>query len=334
MILPTRIQMHRLAPTCQWEEPDYKQEQWKYDTIFLPWDDLILQRQEITPFYSSELSITNIVPSMITKTDHHIVRLIDILYEVGIIVRIAPYCTVTLSLSTIIHEHAIKKIIIIVQEGAHLIWHDTTTFASQKIMCSSLEVHVQQGAQFEYSNKQNLPTYIYLLHAITIFAHANSTVTIQSFAQGARYTKTVVMTYLQGARANIHMQFGGLLADAQHYSLNTHQHHTAPVTISSCRVKYVQRDQARTVYDGQIVIENSGSKSEASQQHQALLMHQGARAYARPILQAKTNDVQCGHGSAIGMLDEEQLWYLQSRGIEKGNAQKILIDAFLQDFFL
>ncbi len=127
----------------------------------------------------------------------------------------------------------------------------------------------------------------------------------------------------------------GAVARAHEYhSLITQLYHQAPSTISRTEIKYVQHDQARTMYDGHISIEQSGTKSQASQHHAALLLHEGARAYARPTLQAKTNDIQCGHGSAIGMLREEELWYLQSRGFDKQTSQKILIDAFLQDFFI
>lgn len=335
MILPTPAQLHRLVPDCLWEEPDYKDEQWKYDTmVSLPWDNLSLQPRIVDEKVGTAgVSIANIVRQTSSHSSH-IMRVINILYEVGIVVRIARGHRVMLSLKDIIGDCAIRKIIIIAEADSYVFWDDQQTSASQQIVGNSIEIHVHERAQFHYKSKQKLPSDRYALYAITIFAYADSTVTVHAFDQGAIYAKTWVTVYLQGVGANIQMRYGALLTGTQHHSLITAQHHMAAHTLSRCTVKYVQYDSARTMYDGHIIIEKNGMHAEASLQHQALLMHEGARAYARPTLQAKTNEVQCGHGSAIGMLDDEQLWYLQSRGIEKTIAQKILIEAFLYDFFL
>ncbi len=335
MILPTREQMHRLAPTSEWHEPNYKDEQWKYDPpLVLPWDQLVIKRKKIpSKVLENGLSIMSSQTEVSSAPCNQIAALVEALYEIALVIRIPRHCITTISLADIVGDYAMTKIIIVVEPGAQVTCHDDRRRA-YPITASAIEVMVSETAQFHFIDHQIVSHEVHEFRSIIIVADAYSTVVVRSLQEGATYTKTFAIAYLQGSHANVTMHFGARATGRQHHSLITEQHHRAPYTTSHAYVKYVQYEVARTMYDGHIIIEKSGIKSEASQHHTALLINEGARAYARPTLEAKTHDVQCGHGSAIGMLDQEVLWYLQSRGIDPQVAQKIIIDAFFKNFFI
>lgn len=334
MILPTSKQLERLVPHAQWQEPDYKNERWKYDPrVTLGWDTLVLQRTiQPSQILSEGVWVTALEQYPVQSYAlNELARLIDILYEIGMVIRIERGCTTTLSLAAICNAYAVTKIVIIVQAGAHVTCIDERTTA-QHILCTALEIHVHASAQFHYSDHQTVPHTYGILRSITIIAEDHSTVTVRSWSRGSYYAKTFVTAYLQGSHAHLQMQCGALLMGTHYYSLITEQYHRAPYTVSTCNVRLAHYEDARSMYDGRIIIEQNAPQSEAFQDHKALLLHEHARAYARPTLEAKTNDIQCGHGSAIGMPDQEQLWYVQSRGIDYAHAQKMLVGAFLKDF--
>lgn len=112
-------------------------------------------------------------------------------------------------------------------------------------------------------------------------------------------------------------------------TLKVEQKHSAESTTSSVVMRTVVEDAALCSYEGMIVIAQDACLSNAQQEHKALLMSSQARAIALPQLEVLTNDVQCGHGSAIGLLNEEQLWYMQTRGFSIEKAREILIQNFI-----
>lgn len=107
--------------------------------------------------------------------------------------------------------------------------------------------------------------------------------------------------------------------------------HNADATFSSQLIKGALSGTAQETFDGLILIPSGHKGIDGSQQHRALLLSDRAQVLAIPRLEIYSDDVKCAHGSAIGDLDARQLYYLQTRGVEAGEAQKILVGAFLNE---
>lgn len=107
--------------------------------------------------------------------------------------------------------------------------------------------------------------------------------------------------------------------------------HLSPCTYSQQLVKGVVGGDAKGVFQGKIHIAPQAIKTEGRQLHKALLLSDKAEIDAKPELEIFADDVKCSHGAATGELDEEQLFYMQSRGIGREEARRILIDAYLDD---
>ncbi len=113
-------------------------------------------------------------------------------------------------------------------------------------------------------------------------------------------------------------------------TLHTMQIHEAPETTSDLLVKTVLSGKAACVYDGGIRIEKSAQKSDAYQRNENLLLSPDAHVETKPSLEIFANDVRCTHGAASGSVDEEQLWYLLSRGIARADGEALLVRGFIQ----
>lgn len=95
--------------------------------------------------------------------------------------------------------------------------------------------------------------------------------------------------------------------------------------------KGVVNDRAKAVFNGMIQVREDAQKIEAYQSNKNVLLSDKAEVYSKPELEIYADDVRCSHGSTIGALDEEALFYLQARGISKENAEQLLIAAFVAD---
>jgi len=84
-------------------------------------------------------------------------------------------------------------------------------------------------------------------------------------------------------------------------------------------------DESRSVYTGLIEIEKGAKRTDARQTNHNLLLSRGAHADSVPNLDIRENDVMCAHASSVGPLDELQRWYLESRGVSREDAQRLMI---------
>lgn len=104
-----------------------------------------------------------------------------------------------------------------------------------------------------------------------------------------------------------------------------------PETYCKQDFRFVNDDKSVSSFKGIIVIDAESKKVESYMNNKNLLLSRTAKAFSKPQLNIENNDVECSHGSSTGALDKEQLFYLQSRGITKSNATKLLVDAFIKE---
>ncbi len=116
-----------------------------------------------------------------------------------------------------------------------------------------------------------------------------------------------------------------------HIDNTTFIDHVSPKSTSREVYKGVLADTARGVFQGKILVRPDAQQTDGHQLNRALLLSPGAEIDSKPELEIYADDVQCSHGATAGELDEDQLFYLQARGIEKTLARAMLVQAFLTD---
>jgi Fe-S cluster assembly protein SufD len=148
-------------------------------------------------------------------------------------------------------------------------------------------------------------------------------------AFGATLSKQNFGVILDGPGAESKM-YGVLFgSDHQQFDNHTLHHHASGNTISNINFKVVLRDKAMSAYTGLIRIEHPAQFCEAYQENRNLLLNPGARAQSIPELEILNEEVMCTHGATVGPIDPLQLFYLQSRGIEKPEAVRSVVSGFV-----
>jgi len=190
------------------------------------------------------------------------------------------------------------------------------------------EIDVADDARLSYANVQ-------LLDAATVHISAQASrvgrdATLHSFTAGfgAGYDRVRTDSDLvgEGGRTVLHAAYLG--TGSQVHDFRTLQDHHAPRTRSELLFSGAVADSARSVYSGLIRIRNGARGSDAFQTNHNLVLSEGAHADSVPNLDIEENDVRCSHASTVGPVDEEQRYYLESRGIEPSVAERLIVLGF------
>jgi Fe-S cluster assembly protein SufD len=125
---------------------------------------------------------------------------------------------------------------------------------------------------------------------------------------------------------------GVFFADgSQHFDHRTEQDHEAAHCTSDLLYKGALRDQSRAVYSGWVHVRPGAQKTDAMQTSRNIVLSDRAKADAIPNLEIEANDVRCGHAASVGPVEEETLFYLQSRGIDRTEAERLIVFGFFQE---
>ena len=194
-----------------------------------------------------------------------------------------------------------------------------------------LDVDVQAGAHLTHVRLQDEA--LEALHLSTVQAHVAERASYDSFslALGARLARHEVHATMSGRGGEVQVNGAQLLDGQQHADLTSVIMHKAPACNSRQTVKNVLSGRSRGVFQGKIVVDRIAQKTDGYQMNQALLLSDEAEIDTKPELEIYADDVKCSHGATAGALDEDQLFYLRSRGVPVAEARAILVRAFLAD---
>jgi len=147
---------------------------------------------------------------------------------------------------------------------------------------------------------------------------------------GSLVSKSHVITQLVGPQAS--SQLYGFVFGHGHQHVDQHslQDHQAAHTTSDLLYKAALKDHSRMIYTGLIRIAKAAKQTDAYQANDNLLLSREAKAETIPMLEILADDVRCKHGATIGPVDEEQLFYLTTRGIPRGLAERLLVMGFVE----
>jgi Fe-S cluster assembly protein SufD len=133
----------------------------------------------------------------------------------------------------------------------------------------------------------------------------------------------------EGSECNLNGLY--LLDGKQHVDNHTEIEHCRPHTRSHELYKGILSGSARGVFNGKIFVHKDAQKTDARQTNKNLLLSENAVVNTKPQLEIYADDVKCSHGSTVGQLDRDALFYLRSRGIGMRDAQSLLSYAFASE---
>ncbi|GAA4016086.1 Fe-S cluster assembly protein SufD [Deinococcus rubellus] len=195
----------------------------------------------------------------------------------------------------------------------------------------AVELVVKDGAQLRYVSIQNWGKGVTHIQRQRGDVGKDATLNSLVVTMGATLSRTEMQSYLRGQGSDSEMLALYFANEDQHFDHYTLQHHAAANAHSDLLYKGVSDDQSVGVFSGMIKVDLGAQKTDAYQKHRTLMLSSEAQNFSVPQLEINANDVRCSHGSTTGPVDQEQLFFLRSRGIREEQAEKMLVTAFLED---
>lgn len=223
------------------------------------------------------------------------------------------------------------RLLVIVEEDAVGCILESHIAAGDGIYFSNgvAEIAVERGAMLRHYKLQN--EHPSAFHLATTKAELAERAHYESFVLqvGGRLARNEIHAHIGGRRVECRLAGAYLLRGEQHVDNTTFIDHAAPESVSRELYKGVLDGTARGVFQGKILVRRDAQKTDGHQLNKALLLSRGAEIDSKPELEIYADDVKCSHGATAGELDDDALFYLQSRGIDEDTARGLLVDAFV-----
>jgi len=220
--------------------------------------------------------------------------------------------------------------LVIAEENAELqIIERHQSLTDNEVLTNSVtEIFAAENAIVDYYKVQNDRATASLIDNTYIAQKNSSIVKVHTFSFGGKLTRNNLNFYQNGERIDSILKGVTILGEKQHVDHHTLVHHIEPNCESHQDYKGIYGENATGVFNGKIIVDKIAQKTNAFQQNNNILISDKATINTKPQLEIFADDVKCSHGCTIGQLDEEALFYLQSRGIPKKEAEALLMYAF------
>lgn len=286
---------------------------------------------------SEEEKIRSVFGEVLKPSHNKWAALNQALWQGGAFVRIPKNLDVA---APIFIEHdlvdgssSFPRILIIAEPGSRAIVvdHYHSRHSGPAFVSPVIEVVASENAFVHYVQIQEWGKETHHLSAGRFATQRNSEIIATTCMLGGRRTVSHLELSLQGegSRGNIFgLVFGNDEQVFEHYTL---QEHLARQTQSDLLIKVALKGKSYSHFDGLIWIEKGATKTSAYQQNRNLLLSREAKADSTPRLEILDNDILgCTHGAAVGPVDEEQLFYLECRGISRAEAEALVVEGFFE----
>ncbi|MEX1000789.1 MAG: Fe-S cluster assembly protein SufD [Crocinitomicaceae bacterium] len=164
-----------------------------------------------------------------------------------------------------------------------------------------------------------------------IHQQKNSYCKINTVTLSGLLVRNNINIQVAGQNCETHMNGAVIGKDTQHVDNHTFVDHQVSNCFSNENYKYVLDDRSTGVFNGRVVVQKDAQVINAYQNNGNILLSGQASINSKPELEIYADDVKCSHGSTTGQLDEEAIFYLQTRGISAENAKKMLVSAFVDE---
>jgi Fe-S cluster assembly protein SufD len=192
------------------------------------------------------------------------------------------------------------------------------------------EMYLGAGARVRFVNAQDLGKQVFDLRSQTALLERDSHLEWLTVGLGGRVSRSTQHSVLRGPGAEA-VVTGLYLPDGkQHIAFDTLQDHVAPGCTSDLLYQGALLGKSRSVYEGTIRAWPDAQKTNAYQSNRNLLLSKRARADSLPRLEIEANDLRCTHGATVSQVEDQQVFYLMSRGIPRDDAVRVIVEGFFQ----
>jgi Fe-S cluster assembly protein SufD len=223
------------------------------------------------------------------------------------------------------------RVVIVVDDGASAtVVHEAASPEGERaaLHAATVEVKVGRNAHLTFVELQSLGQNVWNFTHERVRVGQDSKVDWIFSAVGTRLTKNFSEIDLDEDGATGKMSGFYFTDGEQHLDHDTQQNHNAPRTTSDLLFKGALRDKSRSVWQGMIYVAPGAQKTDGYQANRNLVLSPQARADSIPGLEIMADDVRCTHGATVGQMEQEHIFYLMSRGLNRREAERLAVDGF------
>jgi len=224
-----------------------------------------------------------------------------------------------------------SHVLVFLDDGASATYvHESAspTEESDSLHAGIVEIKVGSGARLQFVELQSWGQHMWNFTHERIRVERDATLEWIFGAIGSKLTKNFSELDLAGEGSSGRMSGFYFTDGSQHLDHDTQQNHLAPHTTSDLLFKGALKGHSRSVWQGMIYVAKGAEKTDGYQANRNLILDEGARADSIPGLEILADDVRCTHGATVGKLEEEPLFYLESRGIPPADATRLAVQGF------
>ncbi|GBG12687.1 Fe-S cluster assembly protein SufD [Novimethylophilus kurashikiensis] len=223
--------------------------------------------------------------------------------------------------------------IILAGEGAEatVIEHYMGTLDAHNFTDAVTQLELASGVTIDHCKLVQEGSAAFHIAGVHARQKAGSRFVSHSFALGGKLVRNDITSSLDGPDCDCRMNGLYLLNGRQQADHHTCIDHQAPRGTSRECYRGVLDGASRGVFDGKVIVRPGAEKTDAHQSNRNLLLSRQAEVDTKPQLEIYADEVKCTHGATVGQLDEDSLFYMQSRGIDAETARSLLVYGFLND---
>src|SRR6201991_3804450 len=226
-----------------------------------------------------------------------------------------------------------ERTLIIAEEGADVHYIEGCTapvYSTDSLHSAVVEIIAKPSSRVRYTTVQNWSQNVYNLVTKRAVAYEKATMEWVDCNLGSKLTMKYPSIYLLGEEAHGEILSIAFAGAGQHQDAGGKIVHGAPRTSSSIFSKSISKDGGRATYRGLMEIADGAKESRSKVVCDALLLDEDSRSDTYPTIRIDENDADVGHEATVSKIGDEQLFYLQSRGLDEAEASKMIVNGFIE----
>ncbi len=228
-----------------------------------------------------------------------------------------------------------ERTLIIADEGAKVHYVEGCTapmYSTESLHTGVIEIIVRPGAYVRYTTIQNWSTNVYNLVTQRAMVYEGATMEWVDANMGSKVTMKYPSCYLVGEGAHGEILSVAFARDGQILDAGGKMIHLAPNTSSKIISKSISKGTGRSSYRGLLKVRRGASNVRSHVTCDALLLDEASQTDTYPYMEIEEDDVTIGHEASVSKVDEDQLFYLMSRGLSEEEATTMVVSGFMEFF--
>ena len=212
-----------------------------------------------------------------------------------------------------------------------LVERHVSSGSGASFVTSAVSAELARGAALDHYRVQELGSRAILFDTLTATLAQEASYRLHAVGSGAAASRSTLGVRLAGEHSRVALSVAALGRSTQVQDAYALVEHLAPHTRTAETFRGISAGRARVAFNGKIVVARDAHGTDSRQSLRGLLAGPEAEIDVRPQLEIYTDEVRCSHGATAGKLDDNMLFYLLSRGLDRDSAQRALKWAFLED---